>query len=109
MPNYGRAYGSTHSRIKLEGKIGGEAGIEAGCYIELSPDHEWDNAVNALLLAVDCLNFAEDCDGLSNFDKNQCKRYANLIYDLIDRIEGSYRPDQNVLPPRVCAMIQGLL
>lgn len=66
-------------------------GPDPGCYIELSKDHEWDNAMEALLLAIECFNFVEDCDGISKFAKNLARRYANLTYDLVDKIEEVYR------------------
>lgn len=97
---YGRSNLGGFRRAKLEGKADG-VGVEPGCYIMLSEDKEWDNAVHALLLAVDALNFAEDCEGISQFDKNMCKRLANQVYDLIDRIESTFRPDPNTLPKRV--------
>lgn len=102
---YGRSNLGGTRRASLEGNHNG-VGLEPGCYIMLSNDHEWDNAVHALLLAVDALNFAEDCEGISSFDRNMCKRLANQIYDLIDRIESTYRPDPNVLPKRLMNLIK---
>lgn len=102
---YGRSNLGGKRRLATEGKPDG-IGIEPGCYIMLSQNHEWDNAIESLLLAVDALNFAEDCEGISQFDKNTCRRYANKIYDLIDRIESTYRPDPNVLPERITRIIQ---
>lgn len=102
---YGRSNLGGKRRAKLEGKHDG-SGLEPGCYIMLSEHHEWDNAIEALLDAVDSLNFAEDCEGVSQYDKNLCRRYANKIYDLIDRIESTYRPDPNVLPERITRIIQ---